>query len=441
MFATALRIVAVTWCLGAASGMASAGPAIISVTPSGVDDTAPLQAALDACSAVTVPCRIELSAGIFHTDVLLVRDFRGALVGAGAGMTTIRPLQGIPLRSTAVVFQAPPTIADPYPILLHFAGSTRVDLEGFTLDFPASMQVSPWTIGGELVADALLSAVMVSGGDADRATLRMKGVEITATKTGNPTTFDSNVMNAVRFEGTLQAILGEPTGTAIPLGGGSFEATDVVIRRTGLGFALRDAAHVHASIVDNHVSDTGLIAVFFADLGRSEVFVFNNLIASDLIGVQWLRGVRPSNQGSQLRVQDNTITINADGDGILGPGDGIVFVDLTALADPVLGGAIDRALIQFNRITLGSDVFDAVFIAGDRGKATIAHNTMSGPAIDAAVVVLESAGTLIHQNTYIGFSPGPDVLLLESTTGCVVREAAGTSVVDLGTNNTIAVRN
>lgn len=47
----------------------------------------------------------------------------------------------------------------------------------------------------------------------------------------------------------------------------------------------------------------------------------------------------------------------------------------------------------------------------------------------------------IQQNTYTGFSPAADVLLLESTTGCVVREAAGTSVVDLGSNNTIAFRN
>jgi hypothetical protein len=432
---------AVTWCLGAASGTALAGPAIISVTPSGVDDTAELQAALDACSAVTVPCRIEISAGIFHTDVLLVRDFHGAVVGAGAGVTTIRPLQGIPLRSTSVVFLAPPTIADPYPILMHFAGSSRVHLEGFTLNFPAAMQVSPWTIGTDLVTDTLVSAVMVSGGEADHATLRMTGVEITATKTGNPITFDSNVMNAVRFEGTLQAILGDPTGTAIPLGGGRFEATDVVIRRTGLGFALRDATGVDASITANDVSDTGLIAVFFADLGGSQVSVFNNQLASDLIGVQWLRGVRPSNQKSQLRVQDNTITINAEGDAILGPGDGIVFADLTALTDPVLGGAIDRALIRFNRITLGPDAFDTVFIAGDRGNVRVAHNTMSGPAIDAAVVVLESAGTFIQQNTYTGFSPAADVLLLESTTGCVVREAAGTSVVDLGSNNTIAFRN
>jgi hypothetical protein len=60
--------------------------------PNGVDDTAELQAALDACAGGSSGCTVRLCDGVFLTEPLRVGHFRGTLRGAGAGDTIIREL-------------------------------------------------------------------------------------------------------------------------------------------------------------------------------------------------------------------------------------------------------------------------------------------------------------------------------------------------------------
>lgn len=76
--------------------------------------------------------------------MLLVRRFNGAITGRGQHRTIIRPLADRPLRSTSRPFFSEPTLAEPYPMLLHFADSRSVSIARLTLDFPSSMTVIPY---------------------------------------------------------------------------------------------------------------------------------------------------------------------------------------------------------------------------------------------------------------------------------------------------------
>src|SRR5262249_43580481 len=156
----------------------------------------------------------------------------------GEGRTIIRPVLTRPLRSTENPYFADPTLAQPYPVLLHFAQGGKVALFGFTLDFPAGLTVQPYNhflIGpdGLGITDYLQAPIMVEG---DRsAELSMSHVTIKAVDLDNY--WGSNVASAVRFVGTvrLNGTLDSFTDETRKLQRGRFVARDNNIVRTGNG--------------------------------------------------------------------------------------------------------------------------------------------------------------------------------------------------------------
>ena len=67
-------------CLLAAPALAAT---TITVTPSGGDDTAAIQAAFDAAVQAGPGSTVQLTAGHFYTNDILVQNFRGYFKGAG----------------------------------------------------------------------------------------------------------------------------------------------------------------------------------------------------------------------------------------------------------------------------------------------------------------------------------------------------------------------
>ena len=211
-------------------------------------------------------------------------------------------------------------------------------------------------------------------------------LEIIATERPPETSrFGSALLNAIRFEGQIRLVNGIEIVT--PLAGGEFVAHDTSIRGVGLGFALRDLRNVNAEIVDNAVQNARLLGVFLTDMGNSDALVADNRISSELTGVQILRGVRPPEDPSTFRVARNAFKINELGTSLFGPGDGLVFVDITP------DGGIDRAFVRNNDITLGVEAFEGIFVLGDRGGVHITGNQISGPALDAGITIVDSRGT------------------------------------------------
>ncbi len=425
-----IRVVTLVFLLATLWAPAVARGAAIHLAPNGIDDTAQLQAALDSCSGAEPRCRIVLAEGVFYTDVLLVHDFRGRIHGQGVGRTIVRPVQGRPLRSSDVVFLNDPTLEEPYPILMHFADGGDVHLADFTIDFPEDMEVEPYDVGLPVV-DALLAAVMVDG--TEEANLTVARLEINAREKPPETSgFGSTLLNAVRFEGQIR--LTDPDdsgGLTTPLGRGTFVAHDVSIRRTGLGFALRDALDVDARIVDNDVQDVRLMGIFLADLGDSDVRVARNFVSSEWYGVWILRGFRPPADPSSFEIERNEIRINEPGAaGFIGPGSGVLFDDFTP------DGGIDDASVRHNDFKLGVPSFEAVFVLGDRGGVRVAKNEISGIA-DAGISVFSSQGTRTRHNDFSNLEPAiADVWLFSDTSECRVIEP-GATVLDEGTDNEV----
>jgi hypothetical protein len=406
----------------------------LQLSPNGVNDTARLQKALDTCARSRTTCRIVLARGVFHTDVLLVRGFKGRIRGQGRDETIIRPLSGVPLRSTARPFLKDPTLAQPYPVLLHFADGGDIEMSDLTLDFPADMQVAPWGLPYGL-PNKLLAAIMVDGGRNDRARLELSRLAIRAPRSP---TFGSNVWNAVSFEGQTRA--SDPydaTGRATPLASGELSAHDVSISGTYFGFTVRDLSRSQVNLHDNHLEDVLTSGISLADLSQSQAVVRKNRIAVASNGIRITRGSRfyggveqASKLPSTYFIAQNTVNVET--------GDGLVFIDATRYFSRP-GAGIDRVLMQNNDVVLAPDAIEAVVVIGDDGHVTVAHNSLWGPAAFGGIYIDEGRGTRTWRNTFRDFGPeSPDVILTPTTSDCRISEP-GATVLDQGTGNRVDV--
>ena len=426
--------------------VSTASAATIHLSPDGVDDTAQLQAALDSCSGAVTTCRVVLSGGTFRTQLLLVENFRGRLRGQGAGRTVIRPVLGRQLKASLTPYDAPPTLASPYPALLHFTGGGNIEISDLTLDFPSQMQVSGWY--GDFW-NTLLAAILVDGGARDQARLALTRVEVLARPCRKEFTLLSNVMAAVVFGGKRAWLPNPAVLTAAErLAGGSFTATGNYVRGTGIGFAVHDASAVEVRIANNDIQGTHKHAVSLFEVAGSRVRVAGNRIAGEGTVINNYRGFRnfvdpeqapPDSRPSNFTIAHNVINFSAPGTAEFGPfgADPIVSVDwMGNRAQPMPGAGIDTWTIRDNDIVM-EDKGRAITVIGDRGHALIAHNRIYGRDGAEGIIVESSSGTRTMRNAFIDFPAGSAHLRLGGfTQECRVVEPRSV-VLDLGQNNSV----
>ena len=109
-----------------------AAPALASaktfyVHPSGGNDTANIQAAFNAAVKAGPGSTVQLSAGHFYTNRILVPNFNGTFKGAGQGKTVIDCLRGLDSSLPGVIVKAEPGIvAFPYLVLLRWRPHQRL---------------------------------------------------------------------------------------------------------------------------------------------------------------------------------------------------------------------------------------------------------------------------------------------------------------------------
>ena len=427
------------------AAVAHANGSVNELTPSGGEDTAQLQAALTKCSQQRKPCNIRLGAGVFHTDVLLVSTaFNGSITGRGESRTIIRPITTRPLRSTANPYFNDPTLAEPYPVLLHFAAGGEIALSGFTMDFPATMTVMPYNhylIGddGLGITDYLQAAIMVEG---DRsAELSMNHVTIKAVDVDNY--WGSNVSNAVRFVGTvrLEGTLTDFTDETRKLQRGRFFASDNNIVRTGNGLWVQDANNTRVTIIDNDI-DTRIYGVPLTDLGRSRILTAGNRIRSELDGVLVFQTFgRPAEDPSDFIIALNRFVVNPGDRSILGiANDAIATVDdLAFTEDPIGGTLLANVDIWGNDIRIDGNTDSGVEIFSDGpGRIRVFGNRVHGnPTNESGIYVDYSDGTVVAGNDLRALDPPfGDVALRANSSNCNVFEP-GDTFTNLGTNNQV----
>jgi hypothetical protein len=110
------------------SNLAFAGNLVVPVAPpNGTDDTATIEAALDACVAYGPGCTVQLAAGTYLIKQLFAQDFHGTFMGKGMDVTILQALPNLEVSQEIPVWSSPPTAGNKYPMLvLFFGGDIKV---------------------------------------------------------------------------------------------------------------------------------------------------------------------------------------------------------------------------------------------------------------------------------------------------------------------------
>ena len=133
------------------------------VAPNHVNDTADLQAALNACVGGGPGCTVQLLPGTYYTSQLLTYNFHGTFTGAGDGLTKIDalPLTNVNWPDPYVTHCMPNFSTCIWPDLIMFVGGS-IEVSDLSIDlstYTNGAETSQWTLNGEptaLVGDVLL---------------------------------------------------------------------------------------------------------------------------------------------------------------------------------------------------------------------------------------------------------------------------------------------
>jgi hypothetical protein len=135
------------------------GPTIWVAPPNGVNDTANIQAALNACVAQGPNCTVQLQAGRYLTKQVVTYNFRGTFKGMGQDRTIIEALPNLPVVLLDPVTGgecAPNTTTCPWPSLMIFVdGDIHVSDLSIRIAAPPGTATAPWVGLFTTLLDAL----------------------------------------------------------------------------------------------------------------------------------------------------------------------------------------------------------------------------------------------------------------------------------------------
>jgi hypothetical protein len=169
--------------------------------PSGTDDTANIQAALNACVAHGPGCTVQLQAGKYLTSQLVAYNFRGTLKGMGQDKTTIQALPALPVTLPDVFFNgecAPNTTDCLWPDLIIFVDGD-IKVSDFTIDVPSVPATQLW-FGNGMPATFLNDGIRFMGKNPTKAVVRRVSFEGTPDQSATSCP-NYNFCNAVIYAG------------------------------------------------------------------------------------------------------------------------------------------------------------------------------------------------------------------------------------------------
>jgi len=182
---------------------ALAGGDIVMVPPpNGVDDTANIQAALNACVVKGPNCTVQLSAGHYFTKQVVEYNFYGTFRGAGTDITTIEALPNLPVSLIipgGTGQCVPNTSTCLWPSLIMFVEG-NIGVSDLTIKASAVPATQPWPILGGTVT--MLLEVLGFRGKYPM-NVSIDRVHMEGQTDNYPTDWGFNVMNGAHFTGEL----------------------------------------------------------------------------------------------------------------------------------------------------------------------------------------------------------------------------------------------
>jgi hypothetical protein len=454
-----------------------AAPALASaktfyVSPSGGNDTHNIQAAFNAAVAAGPGSTVQLSAGHFYTNTIVVQNFDGTLKGAGEGQTVIDTLRGNPKTPDALGVALtdpndPAASLEPFPSLINFDGGT-VSVSGMSFDITSASPAAPFLgYGNQADATFLWSVVLVTG----NASSAFNQVSFTA-HSGNEYDFGSdgigfNLTSGIAIMGKLHydpsqaaAVLLEPTGGSQSITHCLFGG-DAGLGGAGFEGVIADGLTGGRLTASGNVVNAYYGGIFLWDNSNSDIAVCDNQVQCSYGEGIWVfqgwithetGGPLPVLPAPHYLISDNHILATQVGYGGAG---GVALEDDSAI-DGSSASRLD-AVVSDNTITLNNGGFsggiDGIF-GQDKG-VLIAHNQIAGngaagidlgtPWFWGYTVPAGLAGWKLIDNDVSGVIPADaygdptaQIVLGSGASDClVVGGPPPTTVLDQGTDDTL----
>jgi len=384
--------------LSSGSMVAFAKNNTIVVKPTGVDDTANIQAALNSCASPNPPCTVQLVSGTYIiSSQIVVTGFQGRFVGMGQGQTTINALGNMPGTTVTPYWAQLPGPSDPWPSLFTFVGGSFV-MSGMTITDTSPTPTMGWTdiegVCSETPCTGLTEAIEVTGQKASAAFDHI-------TVVGAAGDYDGyNIAEAVHIEGTLL-----PSGWTDPFADtimltGAFAITNSVFIDTS-GSAMNFLLNSNVVICGNTISSPDINSFFdgmdFLDISNTNVLVCGNQ-ATALYGtaVRALQSVvKPGLLPSTITITANHFIISEGANGANLQDAGLAYWGTPPTLKAVVSdndiqssgafglqwGVSAVATIQLRSITVSSNTISGggnpgIYILG--GPGTVSGNIITG---------------------------------------------------------------
>jgi hypothetical protein len=210
----------------------------ITVSPTGLDDTANLRCALELGAGTGPGVEVKLEAGTYYTEQLVIADFRGTFEGAGREATVLRtPEYPLPVYNpcdagAGVVecfLDSPPSAVNPYPSLVTVITSD-VTISDMSIRVVGEYGTEPYYLSPTWTLKFIMGVVTALGPDVS---LDITRVEVDA---GPPlqTNVETHTYSGGANTGITTAA-GAGQGPDLTFTNGTLRVTDSIVVKRGSG--------------------------------------------------------------------------------------------------------------------------------------------------------------------------------------------------------------
>jgi len=449
---------------GSMVAFASGGHTIV-VKPSGTDDTAAIQAALNKCTGSSQWCTVQLVKGTYTiSSQITVYGFQGSFVGAGQGQTNIVALGDMPSPNPAYNIPCagypsctsptgdpaggvPFSVGypgmgpdgsgspegsgnpNPWPALFTFEGGS-IAISGMTITDTSPTPTEGWYVaaieGGEFTT-ALISAIEITG---LRASATIDHVSIVGAA-GDWLGY--NMADGIVFEGTvLPSTWTNSEADRIPLTG-TMSITHSVFDDVQTGPFVTALVDSNIAICDNTLSSEGVPTGVFYAIAVEEISNTNVLICRNQGTVPNGIAIYAAQSIFTPGLLPSTITITGNNIKVIGGANAVVLQDAGEynFGTPVTLSAVISGNVFQNNYAGGSGWYYSAIVAITL-KSTIASlNTIAGGGSDG-IYINGGPGT-ISGNRITGADNG---VWLDEASGVHVAGNVITHSVESGINVT-----
>ena len=411
----------------------ASGSTIWVAPPSGKDDTANIQTALDACVARGPGCTVQLHAGRYLTKQVVVYNFQGTFKGMGIDSTTVEALPDLPVKwlDQTVASCQPNLTTCIWPSLFVFVEG-NITVSDLSLKITAVPATQLWVDDGGISYTMLFDVLAFMGQHPTDVTIdriRMEGQpSLLSTDFGG-----YNVTNGVHYTGAL------PQSSA-PFDyyflSGSFTVQSSFFNNLYVAVsqdAFSKSSHVTiggSPTTGNHV-EGGCGGLDMEATENSVVEISYNESSGNCAGMWVVPAYVPFVPSSPSKYMIHNNKFIGTGQGA----DGFYFFDDPA--NPWIHAAAWNNIVQ-----LQDTLSEGIGAFNTKGTA-ILNNSVTGSDGNDGIGLWNSTQSMVVGNNVSDFTVDSSVGFAQiyldpnTTQDLVVCESPNTTVLNQGTNNTV----